>query len=412
MKSRWLLLVALGAFPLAAAAADWPQWRGPQRDGLSRETGLLPEWPKEGPKLLWQVKDVGAGYSTPAVVGDRIYLLSNKGTDDEFTQALDAKDGSQLWSVRLGKSGPNKGPQYPGARSTPTVDGDVLYALGSDGDLACLETAKGEALAQEPPHRLRRSARPVGLRRVAADRRRCAGLHARRQREHHRRAEQEDRRSDLAFAAPKGDQAAYASVIIVEVGGVKQYVQFLQNGLVGLDANTGKLLWHYDKTAQGSMANIPTPVAHDGYVYSAAGMSGGGLVHLKADKGDIAADPIYFDSDLPNCVGGSVHIGDYLYGANSARGLLSVEFATGKTKWEEKSLGAGSVCAADGRLYFHGEDGQVALAEATPDGYHNKGRFTPPDPPSRPNKAKAWAYPVIANGRLYVRDQACCGATT
>src|SRR5204863_7505674 len=127
-----------------AIASDWPQWRGPNRDGISHEKGLLPEWPKEGPKLLWQVKDLGGGYSTPAVVGERLYVIANQGLTDEFVKALQVKDGKEVWSVRLGKVGkPDQRPNYASARSTPTVDGDVLYALGSDGDLACLETATG-----------------------------------------------------------------------------------------------------------------------------------------------------------------------------------------------------------------------------------------------------------------------------
>src|SRR5207253_5307181 len=136
--------LAMAALIVFLQAADWPQWRGPQRNGISDETGLLKEWPKEGPKLLWQVKDIGGGYSTPAVVGDRLYIVSNKSMDNEFVQALAVMDGKQIWAQRLGKVGPNMGPQYPGARSTPTVDGDALYALGSDGDLACLETATGK----------------------------------------------------------------------------------------------------------------------------------------------------------------------------------------------------------------------------------------------------------------------------
>ncbi len=120
MKTRWLPLVVLafGFFSLVAGAADWPQWRGPQRDGVSRETGLLQQWPEGGPKLLWQVTDIGLGYSTPAVVGQRLYLLGNEGMDDEFVESLDIKDGKQVWLARLGKVGPNQGPPYPGARST------------------------------------------------------------------------------------------------------------------------------------------------------------------------------------------------------------------------------------------------------------------------------------------------------
>src|SRR5438105_432055 len=133
MKSRWLLLVAVGfgALALQAGAADWPQWRGPQRNGISPETGLLKEWPKDGPKLLWQLKDIGFGYSTPAVVGGRLYLLANKGgdkgTDNEFVLALAVADGKEAWSTRLGTVGPNQGMDYAAARSTPTVDGELLY---------------------------------------------------------------------------------------------------------------------------------------------------------------------------------------------------------------------------------------------------------------------------------------------
>src|SRR6266566_5733778 len=134
---------ALGATCLLAA--DWPQWRGPHRDGVSQETGLLKEWPKDGPKVVWQVNDIGSGFSTPAVVGDRIYLLGNKGTDDEFVTALDAKDGNEVWKVSLGKVGkPDQRPKYPAARSTHTVDGELLFAESSNGDLACLETASGK----------------------------------------------------------------------------------------------------------------------------------------------------------------------------------------------------------------------------------------------------------------------------
>ena len=139
-------IFVLGSSGLTASAGDWPQWRGPQRNGVSPETGLLTEWPKTGPKLLWQVADIDYGYSTPSVVGDRIYLLSNRGKTDEFVQSLSVRDGKQLWSTRLGKVGPNN---YPGARSTPTVDGNFLYALGSDGDLACVEIASGKIVWQK-----------------------------------------------------------------------------------------------------------------------------------------------------------------------------------------------------------------------------------------------------------------------
>jgi outer membrane protein assembly factor BamB len=408
MKTRSLLVVVIGicSFTLAANAADWPQWRGPQRDGISKETGLLKEWPKDGPKLLWQVKDLGDGYSTPAVAGDYLYVLSNKGKDDEFVQARKVKDGEQVWSTRLGKVGPNKGPQYPAARSTPTVDGDVLYALGSDGDLACVERAKGEVRWKKnlrtdfggTPGNWAYAESPLIDRDVLV----CTpgGKEA-------TLVALNKKTGDVIWKSevPGGDDAAYASVIIVEVGGVKQYVQFLAKGVVGVDAKTGKFLWRYDETAKKSAANIPSPVAHDGYIYTGTGQGGGGLVKLKVDKDKVTADQVYFNTKLPTSIGGSVLLGEYLYGTN-AQGLMCVEFTTGNVKWQEKGVGPGSVCFAEGCLYVHGENGEVALVEATPDAYREKGRFTPPDAPdhSKGMGPKAWAYPVVANGRLYLRD--------
>jgi outer membrane protein assembly factor BamB len=406
MKAPWLLLVPVTAagFALAAGAADWPQWRGPERNGISQETGLLKEWPKEGPKLLWQVKDIGSGYSTPAVVGDRLYLLSNRGLDDEFVEALEVKDGQKAWSTRLGKVGnPDQQPSYPAARSTPTVDGDVLYAISSDGDLACLETATGKPRWQKSlrtdfggrPGRWAYAESPL----IDGDVLACTpgGKEA-------TLVALDKKTGDVRWkcAVPGGDEAAYASVIVVEAGGVKQYVQFLQNGVVGVDAKTGKFLWRYDKTAQKSPANIPTPVAHEGSVYSATGLGGAGLVKLEVKGESVAAEPVYLTPKLPTSIGGAVQLGEYLYGTNTG-GLVCAEFATGKVKWQDRCVGPGAVCCADGCLYVHGENGEAALVEATPDAYHEKGRFTPPGQPNR-GQSKAWAYPVVANGRLYLRD--------
>src|SRR5687767_8953825 len=139
-----LTVVFALSITLPTSADDWPQWRGPNRDGVSKETGLLKEWPAAGPKLLWQVKEIGGGYSTPSVVGEWIYVMGNEGMENEFVQALAIKDGKRGWSTRVGKVGKNEGPQYPGSRSTPTFDGDVLYVLGSDGDLACVEKSNGK----------------------------------------------------------------------------------------------------------------------------------------------------------------------------------------------------------------------------------------------------------------------------
>jgi outer membrane protein assembly factor BamB len=205
-------------------------------------------------------------------------------------------------------------------------------------------------------------------------------------------------------AVAAGDQAGYASPIKIDAAGHKQYVTFMSKGLVGVDAETGKFLWRYDQTGKGP-ANIPTPIAHDGMIYTAASRFGGGLVRLKAEGDGIQAQQVYYERGLPSNIGGAVLIGENLYGT-IGKGLACVDFATGKIKWQEGTLGACSVCYADGCLYLHGETGKVSLVEASPDGYHNKGTFLPPDMPKHARGAmeRSWCYPVVANGKLYIRD--------
>lgn len=391
---------------LTAAAADWPQWRGPERNGISEEKGFLKEWPKSGPNLVWKVADIGRGYSTPAVIGDRLYVLGNEGNENEFVEALSTKDGKKLWTTRLGNVGkPEQNPRFPAARSTPTVDGDSLYVLGSDGDLACLETGNGKirwhknvrkdfggksgtwAYAESPL--------------IDGDKLVCTpgGSEA-------TLLALNKKTGELIWkcATPEADEAAYASPIIVEAGGTKQYVQLLQKGLVGVDATNGKLLWRYSKPVSVYGANIPTPVVSGDTIYVGSAGTGGGAVKVASKDGKLEAEPLYFGPKYPTAIGGAVKVGDYLYGC-SGQALECVEFATGKIKWEERSVAPGSLCYADGLLFLHGENGEVALVEASPDGYHEKGRFAPAEQPAKANDMeKAWAYPVAANGRLYIRD--------
>ena len=389
MKIRLSLAFILGVCLVCAAmAADWPQWRGPDRNGISKETGLLKHWPQEGPKLLWQVSNIDDGYSTPSVVGERIYLSSSKDMDDEYVQALDVKDGKRIWATKLGKVGPNQIANYPTSRSTPTVDGESLYILGSDGDLVCVKVADGKEVWRKNlrtdfggiPGMWAYSESPL----VDGDLLVCTpgGADA-------TLVALDKKKGTLVWksAVPGGDKAAYASIIVVQAAGIKQYVQFLEKGVVGVDAKTGKFLWRYDQTGKG-MANMATPVAHNGEIYTSAGRAGfGGLVRLKATKDGVAAEQVYYERDLPTSLGGSVEIGGYLYGTNG-EGLVCAEFATGKIKWHNKSIGTGSVCCADGRFYLHGENGDVALVEVTPDAYREHGRFTPPGRA----QASAWCH--------------------
>jgi outer membrane protein assembly factor BamB len=205
-------------------------------------------------------------------------------------------------------------------------------------------------------------------------------------------------------AVPGGEEAGYASIVIVEADGVKQYVQFLEKGLVGVDATSGKFLWRYDRSALTSPANIGTPVARDGHVYSGSHYAGGGLVRIVADGDAFKAEEVYFDKKLPTAIGGALLVSDHLYGTNRTT-LTCLDFKTGEVKWtNERGIAPASLCYADGCLYLHGErEGEVVLVEATPDEYRERGRFTPPAIPEK-GQSKAWSYPVVADGRLYIHD--------
>jgi outer membrane protein assembly factor BamB len=423
MNRRWLFafFVCL-SLAFVSLAADWPQWRGPNRDGISKEVGLLKKWPEAGPKLLWQSTELGQGYGSPAVVGDRLYVTGSKGMVDEFVQALNLADGKSLWTARIGKVGENQMANYPGARSTPTVDGERIFALGSDGDLACLETKTGKlvwtknvkrdfggktgfwAYAESP---LVDGdvvvCTPGGAEATMLALKKASGEVA------------------WKYAAAEADNAAYSSAIMVEAGGRKQYVQLLEKGLVGVDAKSGEQLWRY-KGIITQPPGIPTPVGRKDFVYGATTKGGGGFVQLKPTTDGVEAVQIFANAKLPTAIGGSVEVNGYLYGTNS-NGLMCVEYPQGgEPKWQSRGVGVGSLCYADGMLYLHAEttgQGEVALVEATPNEYREHGRFIPPNGPTsrkavedvegkkKNQDGRTWAYPVVANGCLYIRDWNC-----
>lgn len=379
------------------------------RNGISQEKGLLKQWPAEGPKLLWQVNDIGDGYSTPSVVGNRIYLMSNRGLENEFIQALSTRDGSVVWTTRVGNVGnPNQNPSYPKARSTPTADANFIYAMGSDGDLVCLEAKTGKIRWQKnirkefagEPGEWAYAESPLvdgdvvvvtpggGQATMVALNKKTGTL-------------------IWKSAIPGGEPAGYASAVIVQAGARKQYVQLLSKGMVGVDAKTGELLWRNKEVAKGP-AQYFTPVVRDDYVYGGALGVGGVLIRIKSEGTGVAADQVYFTRGLPNGIGGAVVVGDTIYGTEVGATLVAADFTTGKVKWQDKSIGWASLAYADGNLYLHGINGEVALVEASTDAYREKGRFTPPDQPAKkkvgPFPEGAFAYPVIANGILYIRD--------
>jgi outer membrane protein assembly factor BamB len=303
-----------------------------------------------------------------------------------------------------GVGNPDQKPNFPAARSTPTVAGEMIYALGSDGDLVCLESATGKIRWQKslrtdfaglpPTWAYAESPLVDGDWVVVTPGGKEATVVAL------------DKRNGGVIwksAVPGGDMAGYASLVIVTTGGIKQYVAYTANGLVGVEAKSGKFLWRYERTKGAMGMSISTPVASDGFVYSGAGRVGGGAVKLSVDQGNVTAEEAYFDAKLPTAIGGAVLVSDYLYGSGQI--LMCAEYKTGLVKWTERSIAPVSLAYAEGLLYLHGEGGDVALAEATPEAYREKGRFAPPNQPTHSNPMeKAWAYPVIANGRLYIRD--------
>ena len=402
--------VAVTTTPLIEKSdSDWPQWRGPERNGASPETGLLKQWPAGGPKLLWPVNDIGDGYSTPVVVGSRIYVMSNRGMENEFVQALSTKDGKVIWTTRVGNVGlPNQEPPYAKARSTPTVDGNFIYALGSDGDIACLELKTGklrwsknirtEFGGQPGTWAYAESPLVDGDAVVVTPGGPTATMLA---------LNKKTGALIWKSAIPGGDVAGYASAIVVQAAGRRQYVQLLSKGIVGVDAKTGQFLWRNPEAAKGP-AQYFTPIARGDFVYGGALGVGGTMVRLKADGNGVTAESVYFNRGLPNGIGGAVIVGDHIYGSEAGQKLVAAEFTTGKVKWQAETISWASIAAVDGMLYLHGINGDLALVEATPEGYREKGRFTPPAQPAKKKVGQfpemAFAYPVIANGTLYIRD--------
>lgn len=404
--SRWMLaaVVALGISPLASAQlpcapGDWPGWRGPDRTGVSSETGLLPSWPEGGPPLSWKVKGLGRGWSTPSVTAGRIYLL---GAFDgqEYAIALNANGGKEVWRAKIGKEAEGRN-NYPGPRCTPTVDGTRIYVLGSDGDLLCLDLAGKEVWRKNMDKDLdgRRgiwayAESPLvdGDRLIVSPGGATNSLVA---------LDKTSGKLIWAATVPDGGEAAYSSAIATKAGGARQYVQFLRNGIAGVAAADGKFLWQFGKGA--TRTNCSTPIARGDYIFeSDAGPGGGGsgLLKMVATGDGINSEEVYFNKNLANHHGGVVLVGDSLYGTTQTN-LVCLDFMSGSVKWSDRSVGKGSVTAADGRLYVRAEkSGEIALVEATPTSYKEVGRFVQPDRGER----QAWCHPVIANGRLYLRD--------
>jgi outer membrane protein assembly factor BamB len=403
MKRRHFLpLLAAPLLPHTAAGTsdhsiEWPQWRGPERSGLSAETGLISALPDGGPKALWTITSLGEGYGSLAVRGDRIYVQGvQAGNSSVF--CLNRADGKTLWSATLAmRMEQDRG---SGPRGTPTLDGDRLFALAENGELACLRAQDGAKVwrrnilqdfnGRNPHWLLSESPLIDGDQVIVTPGGPGACIVAL------------DKASGKTVWTSRdlSDRAAYSSCVIADVQGVRTIMALTDRAGVGVRAADGQLLWRYERVANGT-ANIATPVYYDNRVfYTSAYGTGGALLGLTAQSGMVKAEEIYFTRDMQNHHGGVVLLNGHLYGYSNAI-LTCLEFATGKVAWKDRSVGKGCLTIADGHLFLLSENNVAGLAEATPQGYNEKGRFSVPD-----QGWPSWAHPVVCGGQLYIRNQA------
>ena len=375
---------------------DWSQWRGPERTGLSKETGLIKVWPTGGPKLVWSAQSLGEGYGSAAISGNRV-LVQGTRKNRSVLFCLNKDDGSIYWVADLGdrlEHGRGHGP-----RVTPTIDGDRIYALTENGDLASIQSMDGKVLWQRnilkefngnnPNWLISESPLVDDHRLIVSPGGEKAGVVA---------LEKESGKT-LWTTKELSDQASYSSSVIADVQGIRSLMTFTSKAAVGISVENGKLLWRYEPVANRT-ANVTTPIFYqDKVFYSSAYGTGCALLQLKATNGSIEAKEIYFNRDMMNHHGGIVLVNGYLYGFSNSV-LTCMEFNTGKVMWKDRSVGKGSITYADGHLYLFSEKNVVGLVEANPEGYKEKGRFEVED-----QEWPTWAHPVINDGQLYIRNQ-------
>lgn len=412
-----ILLAALAL--LVPQAGDWPQYRGPTRDDVSAETGLLPQWPPDGPPLLWTCRTAGIGYSGVSVVGNRLYTIGGRG-DTEHLIAVDVATGSEVWSLPIGPLFQFEGNKWSaGPSTTPTVSGDLVYALGGMGDLLCADAATGkEVWRKNLPKELDAQVNPIGggpknlgwgfagsplvdgehlICLPGGPKGTVAAL---------------DRKTGRLVwqSAEVKDQAAYTSPMLAEIDGVRQIVVLTNPGLFAVSASVGKLLWRAERKGAYGTEVINTPLIQGASIFTTVSAGNGGCELLKISKDGAAfkAEPVYSNKNLSNHHGNVIRVGEHVYGHSDGRGWVCHRFTDGQNVWSEKQkFPAGSVAYADGRLYCFSEiDGTTALVDASPDGWKEEGRLKLPEASKlRKPSGRIWTPPVVAGGRLYLRDQ-------
>lgn len=401
---RTPLLAALASFTLSTIslrAADWPQWRGPDRTDISSEKGLLKSWPEGGPKRVWLFKNAGDGYSGPAIVAGKLYTMGTR-DDQEMLLALNANDGSELWSAPIGPV--RRDDRGHGPRGTPSVDGERVYGMTGRGDVFCAQTADGKVVWKKSMSELGGSVPGWGFTEsvlVDGDNVICTpgGRKG-------AIAALDKKSGELRWqSAEFTDPSDHSSIIPIVHNGVRQYVQLTKASLAAVSPKDGKLLWKAEFPGRGAAAVIPTPIYSEGCVFATAGYRVGCMLVKISDHNEVLT--VYQNPLMQNQHGGVVLLGGHLYGYSDSAGWLCQNFKTGEQVWASKNLGKGALTYADGMLYCVEESrGTVALVEASPKGWNEKGRFTlEPRTTIRTRDNRVWTHPVISNGKLYLRDQ-------
>ncbi len=416
--SRLMTLLVCACAACSALAAEpssgWPQWRGPQRDNISSFTGLSKDWKAQPPALLWKTTGLGGGYASVSIADGRLYTTGNRDNAQHVT-AVDLNTHEVVWTTPLTEKAPNHG--YEGSRCTPTLDGDKAYVVTSNGAISCVSTADGRIVWQKPfkdwGGKMMSGwgfsesplvdgetvlCTPGGPDAMILCLDKATGAEV-----------WKSAVADFGTAGKPG--AGYSSIISSEAAGVKQYVQLVGRGAIGIRATDGKLLWTYNRVANPT-ANIPTCIAAGDYVFTSSGYNDGGsaLLHLIADGEGVKAEEVYYlpAKELQNHHGGMVLIGETLYfGHGHNKGFpVAVDLPTGKVLWnaqqESRDIGSGSaaITCVDGHLVYRYQSGTVALIEATPSEFRLKGMFRP-----EVIQKEGWSHPVVVDGKLYLREQ-------
>jgi outer membrane protein assembly factor BamB len=379
--------------------SDWPRWRGANFNDISISKALK-DWPAEGPEKLWLNQDAGLGYSGYAIVGDTLYTMGARDVV-EYVIAIDVSTGKEKWSSEVGAlltNGWGNGP-----RSTPSVNAGKIYAMSGKGSLVCLDAATGKQVWRKSMEELGGKVPGWGYTEsplVDGNMVVCTpgggqGTMA---------AFDKNTGEKVWQSTEWTDPAQYASILPVTHNGARQLIQLTMQSIAGVNAADGKVLW---KSAfPGKTAVIPTPIFSEGQVFVAAGY-GVGCQALKIGEGNTVTS-LFSNTDMVNHHGGVVLHNGNLFGYSDKGGWTCMDFKTGAVKWAEKEkLKKGAIHCCNDQLYLLEEDsGTVVLIDAAADGWHEHGRFKlDPQTAQRSPKGKVWTHPVVANGRLFLRDQ-------